>query len=203
MILIGRFLSPFVRRVAATLIYQEIEFEHRPIKAAGDDQDVIRQSNPLGRVPVLILDNDEVLSDSAVILDYIDDQVGAEKVLMPQSGWERSHAMNLLGMATGASEKTIALYSELKRPEDKQHVPAAENAGRQAKDGFEYLNAQVKGDWMLGDNISQLDISVTAYLEFFRISSPDVVKEMSCPALDGIVAKALELPCFKQTIPEV
>ena len=202
MILIGRFLSPFVRRVAATLIYQDMAFEHRAIKAAGDDQDVIRQSNPLGRVPVLILDNDEVLSDSAVILDYIDQQVGDAKALMPQSGWERLHAMNLLGIATGASEKSIGAYSEYNRPEDKQHPPAAENAGRQATDGFEYLNGQVKGDWMLGDKISQLDMSITAYMEFFRISSPDVAKQMSCPALDGIVAKALELPCFKQTDPQ-
>ena len=55
---------------------------------------------------------------------------------------------------------------------------------------------------MFGDNISQLDISLTAYLEFFRISSSDTVKTMRCPALDGIVEKALALPCFKQTDPE-
>ena len=202
MILIGRFISPFVRRVAATLIYQGLEFEHRAIKAAGEGQDIVRQSNPLGRVPAVILDDNEVLSDSAVILDYVDDLVGDEKALMPRSGWERWHAMNLLGMATGAAEKSIALYSENNRPADKQHAPAADNSARQAKDGFEHLNGLVKGKWMLGGNISQLDISITSYLEFFRISSPDVVKQMSCPALDGIVAKALELPCFKQTPPE-
>ena len=202
MILIGRFLSPFVRRVAATLIYQGLDFEHRAIRAAGDDQDIIRKSNPLGRVPALILDNDEGLSESAVILDYLDDLVGAEKALMPRSGWERTHAMNLLAMASGASEKSTALYSEYNRPAEKQHAPTADNAARQAKDGFEFLDTQVKGEWMLGDNISQLDISLTAYLEFFRISSSDTVKTMSCPALDGIVAKALALPCFKQTDPE-
>ena len=131
MILIGRYLSPFVRRVGATLIYQGIEFEHRPIRAAGDDQDIIRQSNPLGRVPALILDNGETLSDSAVILDYIDDLVGEEKALMPRSGWDRTVTMNLLGIATGAAEKTVTLFGEKhdtiqigtksKWPSDEQH----------------------------------------------------------------------------------
>ena len=202
MILIGRYLSPFVRRVAATLIYQGIEFEHRAIRAGGDEQDIVRQSNPLGRVPALILDNNEVLSDSAVILDHIDDIVGDERALMPRAGWERTYAMNLLGIATGAAEKPVASNGEFNRPEDKQHLTAAKNASRQAKDGFEYLNALVKGEWMLGEQISQLDISLVAYLEFFRISSPQAAKETLCPALDSIVTGALALPCFVQTNPQ-
>ena len=72
MILIGRYFSPFVRRVGTALAHYGIEFEHRPLRAAGDEQDVIRESSPLGRVPVLILDNGDVLSDSALILDYLD-----------------------------------------------------------------------------------------------------------------------------------
>ena len=201
MILIGRYLSPFVRRVAATLIYQNIEFEHRAIRAGGAEQDIVRQSNPLGRVPAFILDDDEVLSDSAVILDHIDDMVGEERALMPRSGWERAHAMNLLSIATGAAEKTVAHYMEFNRPEDKQDSDTANKAGRQAKDGFEYLNAMVKGEWMFGEKLSQLDISLAAYLEFFRISSPEMAKSTHCPALDGIVARSMALPCFIQTDP--
>ena len=72
MILIGRYLSPFVRRVGATLHHFGMEFEHRPIRAGGADQDEIRKSNPTGRVPVLILDDGEILADSAVIVDYLD-----------------------------------------------------------------------------------------------------------------------------------
>ena len=44
MILIGRYLSPFVRRVGATLHHFGMEFEHRPIRAGGADQDEIRKS---------------------------------------------------------------------------------------------------------------------------------------------------------------
>ena len=51
MILIGRYLSPFVRRVGTVLEHYGIEFEHRPLRAGGEEQDIVRQSSPLGRVP--------------------------------------------------------------------------------------------------------------------------------------------------------
>ena len=142
MILIGRYLSPFVRRVGATLHHFGMEFEHRPIRAGGADQDEIRKSNPTGRVPVLILDDGEILADSAVIVDYLDYLAGPQRALMPQSGWERYRMLSLLSISTAAAEKVVAAYMERTRPEENQDEPSIENAVRQAKDGFEYLYLQ-------------------------------------------------------------
>ena len=65
MILIGRYLSPFVRRVGATLYLYGLPFEHRPMMAFGDDKERLREWNPVTRVPALVVDDGEVLVDSA------------------------------------------------------------------------------------------------------------------------------------------
>ena len=67
MFLIGRYDSPFVRRVAVACGLRH-PFEHRPWSTFGD-ADKIAPYNPLRRVPTLVLDNGEALIESATILD--------------------------------------------------------------------------------------------------------------------------------------
>ena len=88
MILIGMFDSPFVRRVAVSMTLLEISFEHRNW-SVGKDFELIRQFNPLGRVPALVLADGESLIDSTAILDFLDDSVGPERALLPSTGKER------------------------------------------------------------------------------------------------------------------
>jgi glutathione S-transferase len=74
--LIGTYFSPFTRRVAAALIALGIPYEHDDLNGYTDPARA-RQLNPVGKVPVLVLDSGEHLIDSAVILDYLDELVGA------------------------------------------------------------------------------------------------------------------------------
>ena len=64
MILIGRNVSPFVRRVAALMRLLEIDFEQRFLATADSIDDIVK-FNPLGRVHSLVLDDDEILIDSS------------------------------------------------------------------------------------------------------------------------------------------
>ena len=202
MILIGRHLSPFVRRVAAVLEHYGIEFEHRPLRAGGEEQDIVRQSSPLGRVPVLILDNGDVLSDSALILDYLDTLAPPDARLMPNGSEEdRFRFRNALSIATGAAEKSISVYSELARPEDRRHPPLLANASRQVKDGFEWLEARVAGTWMWSETMTHLDVSTVCFWEFVRIGTPDLFATLDCPRIADIVARAGQLDAFRKTAP--
>ena len=85
MILIGMFDSPFVRRVAVSLRLLEVPFEHRNW-SVDRDFELIRQFNPLGRVPALVQPDGETLIDSSAILDFLDDSAGPERALLPASG---------------------------------------------------------------------------------------------------------------------
>ena len=63
MILIGRNLSPFVRRTATALNHVGLDYDQKGLSTA-DDADEIRKYNPVGRVPTLILDDGEAIIDS-------------------------------------------------------------------------------------------------------------------------------------------
>ena len=123
MLLIGMFDSPFVRRVAVTMKLLQLPFEHANW-SVGRDFDRIREYNPLGRVPTLVLANGETLFESAAILDYLDELVGPQRALLPASGPDRRQALKLMAMATGAAEKgVLQVYEGVFRPESKRHEP--------------------------------------------------------------------------------
>lgn len=202
MILIGRHLSPFVRRVATTLEHYGIEYEQRPLRAGGEDQEIVRQSNPLGRVPVLILDNGDVLIDSALILDYLDTLAPPDARLTPNGdAGNLFRFRNALSVATGAAEKSISVYSELARPEERRHAPVLAKASRQAKDGFDWLEARVAGTWMWGETMTHLDVSTVCFWEFIRIGAPDLFATLDCPRIADIVARTGEIDAFAKTAP--
>ena len=203
MILIGRYHSPFVRRVGTVLEHYGIGFEHRTLRAGGEEQDIIRQTSPLGRVPAVILDNGDVLSDSALILDYLDTLAPPDARLAPNTGGEdRFRFRNALSIATGTAEKSISVYSELRRPEERRHPPMLENASRQVKDGLAWLEARVAGRWMWGGSMTHLDVSTVCYWGFIRMAIPDLFATLDCPRIADIVARAGELDAFRKTMPD-
>lgn len=75
MILVGQMDSPFLRRVAVTMNFYGIPFERQSLSVFAD-QKALGAINPLGKVPALVLDDDEVLFDSQMILDYLDETAG-------------------------------------------------------------------------------------------------------------------------------
>ena len=99
MILIGMYDSSYTRRVAIAMSLYDMPFEHRSW-SVGRDFDRIRQYNPLGRAPTLVLDDGEVLTESAMMLDYLDDVVGSQRALMPATGIARRDAQRLIALAT-------------------------------------------------------------------------------------------------------
>ncbi len=202
MVLIGRYLSPFVRRVATTLELYDMAFEHRPLQHTGEDVPTLRKSSPIGRVPALILDDEQVLIESAAILDYLDREVGPARSLTPVSGMERNRALSLLGIATGAIEKAIATAYEIRfRPEDKRHQPWVERCEDQARGGFEYLDNELDGDWFLGDKMSQVDVTVAIGWQFMGIGTKELQASINAPRIDALLGRMADMPAMQKTMP--
>src|SRR5258707_10140396 len=116
MILVGQYDSPYVRRVAVTLGVLGFSFEHDR-RSVFADFDSMRTTNPLGRVPSLILPDGTTLIDSAAILDWLDQTVGPERALLPPGGLVRQQALQRIALATGTIDKVMAgAYERLIRP---------------------------------------------------------------------------------------
>src|SRR6478735_453345 len=92
--LIGVNRSPYTRRVAIALTSYGVAYEQRAISGFGD-RDEVRLVNPLGRIPVLVLDDGEALIDSGAIIDYLDETYGGERPLTPPSGSERRTVLRI------------------------------------------------------------------------------------------------------------
>ena len=86
--LVGRYDSPFVRRVAVSLHALAIPFDQLALSPFSQAAD-LRRISPVGRMPALVIDEGEVLIESAAILDYIDEIAGPSRALLPPSGSER------------------------------------------------------------------------------------------------------------------
>ncbi len=84
--LIGNFLSPYVRRVAISLNILEIPFELENLFVF-KVPNVVRQFDPVVRIPVLVLDDGTRLVESAAILDEINRMVGPENCLPRLADW--------------------------------------------------------------------------------------------------------------------
>src|SRR5689334_7256023 len=70
--LIGTYVSPYARRVATALVSRAIPYEHEDLNGYADPIRA-REFNPVGKVPVLELDDGERLIDSGAILDHINE----------------------------------------------------------------------------------------------------------------------------------
>jgi len=169
MILIGMFDSPFVRRVAVSMNLLAIPFEHRNW-SVGKDFDRIREFNPLGRVPTLVLDDGEALIESAAILDYLDDLVGPVQALLPPSGRNRREALRTMSIAVGAAEKgVLQVYESVFRPEEKRHEPWVDRCRVQMHGALADLTraAAGRGDrWLVGERMTQADITASCVFTF-------------------------------------
>ena len=199
MILIGMFDSPFVRRVAVSMKLLDLPFEHKNW-SVGKDQAQIRKLNPLGRVPALVLSDGEVLTESAAILDYLDDRVGQGRSLLPVTGVPRRKALQLMALATGAAEKGAQqVYETVFRPADKRHEPWTRRLGEQMHGALAALDraaAAIPGtDWLIDEGLTQADVTVAC--AFTYLDEAVKLDKKLYPALRKHVARCERLPAFK------
>lgn len=201
MLLIGMFDSPYVRRVAISMKRLGLPFEHGNW-SVGADFDRIRKYSPLGRVPVLVMDDDTVLVESGAILDALDGLVGPSKALLPPSGTSRREALRLMSLAVGAAEKARdQLYERMVRPPEKYHEPWVARCREQMHGALRELEAscrQRSGGWLVDDRLSQADITVTCICTFLA-DSLTALDAGAYPAIGSLVERCEALPEFQAT----
>jgi len=193
--------SPFVRRVAISMQLRQLPYEHCNW-SVGRDFARIRSYSPLGRVPALVLDGGEVLTESSAVLDYLDDLVGPARALLPLTGAPRRESLRLMANAIGAAEKgRDQIYERAMRPAEKVHGPWAARLESQMHGGLAQVDAAAaqRGDaWLVGAALSQVDITVTCAASFLADTVlPDLA--VRYPHLGAHAARCEALPPFVAT----
>jgi len=195
--LIGMLDSPYVRRVAVSLQFLGIPFEHRSISVFRQFEE-FRAINPVVKAPTLLCDDATVLMDSTLILDYAQTLASPERALLPRSVLERQAALRIIGLALAAAEKAVQIiYERNLRPAQKQHEPWVERVTGQLLEAYGALESELVRKPLSLQPIDQAGITTAVVWHFTQRMLPEQVQVARFPALQRFSLQAEQLPEFR------
>jgi len=199
--LVGVNRSPFTRRVAITLQVYGIPYQQQSLSGFGNRADV-RSSNPLGRIPALILDNGETLVDSGAIIDHLDEVHGRDRALVPPAGADRRAVLRVVALMMGACDKGLAAaYERNHHPPEKVHEPWMDDCLAQMRNALSAVEAMATTlpDYLLLGRLTHADIACFVAERLARGLQIDTGTET--PRLRTLTRKLQDQPAFRSTEP--
>lgn len=201
MILYGRDLSPFTRRVAIWCGLQGRDLERRQLSVAGEDMEKIRAVNPIARVPVLTLADGTRLMESFTICDWLD-ETAPDRRLVPASGTARRDCLQHIALAHSVAEKSVAMvYEKNRRPQEFQWPDWQDRLAGQVRGGLGEMEATAPADgWLGGAEPDGSDIAFAVTHDFIEVTNPWLMNP-ACPRLAAHAARANALPAIGASKP--
>jgi glutathione S-transferase len=192
--------TPFGRKVRIVLLEKKIPFELE-FDVPWNPDTRVGQSNPLGKVPVLVLKDGETLYDSRVIVEYLE-HVSPVGHLLPQEAEYRIAVRKIEALADGMTDAAALIFMENKRPEEQR---SKEWVARQETKVFRALEALSEE---LGEHVhfvdgkfSLADIAVGCALGYLDFRFPYIEWRTAHPNLAHFAAKLAERKSFQETVP--
>lgn len=164
-------MSPFARKALATAIETGLRDEMEIVETrVWDPSTDIGETNPLGKIPALILEDGTILFDSPVICEYLDAR--AATGLLPAAGDARWRILRQQALADGLLDATVGRLLEERRPAEQQSAAWIERhwaAVTRALDSIEQSVDALDGPITLGSLTTAIALD---YLDF-RFSQDD------------------------------
>ena len=198
--LVGSFTSPFVRKVRIVLSEKRIVYDF-DVDIPWESDTRVAEHNPLGKVPILIMDDGTTLYDSRVIVDYLDSANPVSR-LMPEFNRERSMVKRWEALADGISDAATTIFLERKRPESLQSTEWISRQQKKAMLGLE-VAARDLGDkkWCEGNVYTLADVALGCTLGYLSFRFPEMKWRMF-PNLVRLVDALEERASFIETAPK-
>lgn len=198
--LIASRTSPYARKVRVVLAEKKVEcqvVETSPYEAGNP----VHAWNPLGKLPVLILDDGTHLFDSRVIVEYID-LVSPVSRLIPEPARQRIAVKKWEALADGVNDATATIVLERKRPANLQSDEWIARQRRKVDEGVAEF-ARELGDraWCYGESFSLADIAVGCALGYLDLRLREIDWRDLNPNLAKLADKLGKRPSFTDTAP--
>ncbi len=194
--------SPFVRKVMVLLhetgqldrvALQEVQLSPTSPSAT------VKAQNPAGKIPALCLADGNVLVDSRVILDYLDQQHVGEP-LIPPNGAARWRRLSLAALADAVLDAAVLMrYESFLRPADKRWSEWLD--GQQAK--IEQCLQHFEHD-AIAELSSRFDIAaigVACALGYLDLRQPELAWRQRYPQLAAWYAEVSQRPSLQASVP--
>ena len=199
--LIGSLTSPFVRKVRIVLAEKKIDYEF-VIDSPWSPESGVANLNPLGKIPVLALDDDTSLFDSRVISEYLDN-VAPNNKLMPSTNRERSEVKRWEALADGICDAAALIFLEKKRPAEQQSSEWIVRQQNKIIAGLDYMAAELgDSNWCMGTHFSLADIAAGCALGYLAFRFPEIDWNAKHPNLARLYEKLAHRPAFAETMPK-
>ncbi len=201
--LIGAITSPYVRKVRVVMAEKKLDYSFVGENVWAADTK-ITESNPLGKVPCLIMEGGEALFDSRVIVEYIDTLSPVGK-LIPSVGRERAEVKTWEALADGLLDASILARLEAtwdgRTKAQRSQVWIDRQLGK--------VNASLKamgtglGDkpYCAGIHLSLADIAVGCALGYLEFRFPQIEWRTDYANLAKLQDKLMLRPSFQDTKP--
>ena len=184
--------SPYGRKVAIAVLVLGLEDRVNTEAADLDDPlDSLRQQNPLGKIPALVLEDGSTLYDSRVIIAYLDHLSGGDRIV-PAKPEARFEAMRLEALADGLTDAALLqIYEKRYRLDDERSQGWVDRQANKVRSALDHLEAQppqatgapTVGTIALAAALGYLDFrfegawrrehpNLAAWLEAFRAAVP-------------------------------
>ena len=173
--LIGSLASPYVRKVRIVMAEKKLDYQHELEDVWASDK--ILKSNPLGKVPCLVLPGGEAIFDSRVIVEYLDTRSPVSR-LIPEGSRERIEVRTWEALADGLVDAAILARLEQNWPGRTAEQRSQAWVDRQLHKVQVALSAIAKGlgdkPWCSGIHLSLADIAVGCALGYLSFRFPQI-----------------------------
>lgn len=198
--LIASLTSPYARKVRVALAEKRIEYElieESPWTA----ETTVPNYNPLGKVPVFVLDDGTTLFDSRVIVEYLD-TVSPVSRLIPEPSRQRIVVRRWEALADGICDAVVAIVLENKRSARQQNKEWVERQRSKVDQGLRELATEL-GDkaWCNGEAYSLADIATGCALGYLDLRHASLDWRGRYPNLVRLAEKLAKRPSFTETAP--
>jgi glutathione S-transferase len=201
--LIGSLTSPYVRKVRVVMAEKRLDYQF--VIEDVWTSDALVKSNPLGKVPCLIMEGGEAVFDSRVIVEYVDTLSPVGGKLLPAGSRERVEVRTWEALGDGLLDASILARLEQTWPGRQDGERSAAWVERQMAKVNAALKAMSRGlaerHWCLGNHFTLADVAVGCAVGYLDFRFPHIDWRGDYPNLARLSEKLFARPSFADTLP--
>jgi len=191
-------LSPYVRKVRITAKVKGLDGQIHLLSSDSANAAELRARNPLGKIPILFLEDGTALYDSHVICEYLDAQV-ATPVLFPGEGHKRWQMLTQAAIADGILDAALlVVYEERYRPKEMRVQSWLDMQQAKIDTALAILEAAPPA-WQ--DYPDYSHITIASALGYLDIRQEGAWREKSPHLVKWLEAFRIAVPAFDETSP--
>lgn len=201
--LIGSATSPYVRKVRVVMAEKKLDYELL-LENVWASETTIQQSNPLGKIPCLVMEDGGAMFDSRVIVEYLDTLTPVCKLIPASSSRERASVKCWEALADGVVDAGIlARLEKTLRPPEQQSSSWVDRQMSKIHAGLKSMSAGLgETPFCVGNQYTLADVAVGCALGWLSFRFPEITWRDDYPSLARLFDKLSERPSFKDTVPK-